>query len=103
MSDENKLMGVTGNKMKATDPRIGFTAADIAYLKFVNHPKNVTEIPTAQEVADRAVGHVDMELDSETEPEMTDDPVETEEQRLRCFLACLLDAIRKYFGKKADV
>lgn len=107
MGDENKLMGVPFGKMKADDPRTGLTAADIAYMKFVSHPKHVSEIPTAQEVADRTV-HLDDEFDgeeadpNEPEPYADEDDTEeivpqTEEQKLRSLLSSLLKSIREYF------
>jgi hypothetical protein len=112
MGDENKLMGIPFGKMRADDPRTGLTPADIAYLKFVSHPKHVSEIPTSQEVVDRTV-HLDDEFDhseesdpNEAEPDADEDDSEetdeeeteeTEEQKLRTLLSSLLKSIREYF------
>lgn len=90
-------MGVTGNKMKADDPRIGFTPADIAYLKFASHPKNITEVPTAQEVADRALTPTPTPTPTETELEPDEDVPVTEEQRLKKLLASFAKLIWEYF------
>lgn len=88
--------------MKADDPRTGLTPADIAYMKFVNHPKSLADVPTSQEVADRTV-HLDSEFEPDTEDADTseidtdnDIPV-TEEQRLKRLLASFMRSIWEYF------